>query len=343
MSECDEMLELISAALDGELTEEELTRLNHYLECCPDCAKLYQEFDAMGELLRVPREEAPECFATGVMERIKTEEQVSPPEKKKRNRFKRTAWIAAAAMFAVVIIGYGSEHLLMDGISNTAASTTSLSSADSAAQESVDADTNSDGMNGSETENSAAQDSGTVLDSQAVQDQTTPSNPVKSSSGLKQGAASKKSTTGSEKSSTTEATPTLRASPGTPTEASAQTGTDTQKDAASEEETVQNSLIESTSDSSKLGFAAVSGSNSQQFLAEQTWREKIELTGAVPELLNVYESVQQDNTWYFIVPAADLEQVVKQLESLGYQLTVTTTGDGIDPTAENGLVVVNEK
>lgn len=45
--ECQDMLELLSASLDGELTEAEQAQLNAHLDTCPSCRALYQELSGL--------------------------------------------------------------------------------------------------------------------------------------------------------------------------------------------------------------------------------------------------------------------------------------------------------
>lgn len=45
--ECQDMLELLSASLDGELTEAEQAQLNAHLDTCPSCRALYEELSGL--------------------------------------------------------------------------------------------------------------------------------------------------------------------------------------------------------------------------------------------------------------------------------------------------------
>ena len=110
MGPCDEILELISAALDGALSDGEQTALDEHLSHCPACAALFAELtgirDAAGALEEVS---APDGFAERVMERIAAEpaqerpDSVTPFPEKKHTRTHWKRW--AAAVFAVAVLG----------------------------------------------------------------------------------------------------------------------------------------------------------------------------------------------------------------------------------------------
>lgn len=76
---CDQFLELLSARLDGALTEEEERELEEHLAACPDCRAVGAQLSALQgafpELEEVP---APEGFTQGVMDRIRAEKKVIP-------------------------------------------------------------------------------------------------------------------------------------------------------------------------------------------------------------------------------------------------------------------------
>ena len=49
---CDQALEAISAALDGELSAKERAQLEAHLAHCPSCAALFDELAGQSRLLR---------------------------------------------------------------------------------------------------------------------------------------------------------------------------------------------------------------------------------------------------------------------------------------------------
>lgn len=103
---CDEYLELLSARLDGVLTEAEERALEEHQAGCPDCraagAQLAALQPAFDELEDIP---APEGFAQGVMDRIHAEESKNVPPLFKRPQFRAIAGLAACAVLAVGLYG----------------------------------------------------------------------------------------------------------------------------------------------------------------------------------------------------------------------------------------------
>lgn len=104
---CDRYLELLSARLDGTLTEAEERELEEHLAACPDCraagAQLAALRDAFPEL---EEEAAPEGFARGVMDRIRAEEKKVVPLFR-RPGFRALTGLAACAALAVGLYGGG--------------------------------------------------------------------------------------------------------------------------------------------------------------------------------------------------------------------------------------------
>jgi hypothetical protein len=100
---CEEVLELLSAALDGELTDREQAQLNAHLAQCPSCSALFAQLtdlhQALGELEDVP---APVGFADRVMDQVA---QAGPPAPKQPRCAPWKGWAAAAAVVAVVALG----------------------------------------------------------------------------------------------------------------------------------------------------------------------------------------------------------------------------------------------
>lgn len=98
---CDQFLELLSARLDGALTEEEERELEEHLAACPDCRAVGAQLSALQgafpELEEVP---APEGFTQGVMDRIRAEKKVIP-------LFKRPQFRALAGLAACLVLVAG--------------------------------------------------------------------------------------------------------------------------------------------------------------------------------------------------------------------------------------------
>ena len=99
--DCTDYLELLSAQLDGELTDREEQALSAHLETCPACrelarqlAGLHQDFSQLEEL------QAPEQFVQDVMKKVGGERKVLP-------LFKRPQWKAAAGLAACAVLCVG--------------------------------------------------------------------------------------------------------------------------------------------------------------------------------------------------------------------------------------------
>lgn len=109
MQSCDEILDLLSAALDGELTAAEQAALDEHLAQCPACSALYEDLRLLHDTQ--PEElTAPADFAARVMDAIAAETaqekaaEVFPfPARKGRSPWKK--WAACAAVIAVVALG----------------------------------------------------------------------------------------------------------------------------------------------------------------------------------------------------------------------------------------------
>ncbi|OUQ56387.1 hypothetical protein B5E56_12975 [Flavonifractor sp. An112] len=105
MLSCDEALELISARLDGPLTQEETARLEEHLSACPACRTLADDLESIHEELPYLAAEPPAELKEGVMNKIHTS-KVTPFQSKKRQwRWRSLASLAAVA--ALVLVGAG--------------------------------------------------------------------------------------------------------------------------------------------------------------------------------------------------------------------------------------------
>lgn len=121
MRSCDEIVELISASLDGELSADEQIALDEHIACCPACSALLDDLRALhtaaADWEEVP---APAGFADNVMRVIAAEaepekpDNVIPfaaPKKTKRNYWKQ--WGVSAAAIAIVVLGAVSAPSLL--------------------------------------------------------------------------------------------------------------------------------------------------------------------------------------------------------------------------------------
>ena len=115
MEHCEDYLELISAGIDGQLTGEELQKLNDHLARCPDCRALY---DIMAEndaaLAGLGDCEPPEGFAQSVMERIQAERAPGKIVSLfRRPQFKKAMTAAACALLCIGVVRFSNGFFLM--------------------------------------------------------------------------------------------------------------------------------------------------------------------------------------------------------------------------------------
>ena len=104
--DCEQALVLISAALDGEITETERAMLEEHLSHCPECRAVSEDFGvisvALSDMMADPPADLTVRINAVLDERDEREKQVEPaPAPKKIVNWKR--WGSLAAMFAVVV------------------------------------------------------------------------------------------------------------------------------------------------------------------------------------------------------------------------------------------------
>ena len=103
---CEQMTLLMSAWLDGELSEQEEQQMKEHLEQCAECRALMEQLQALhtsfSDLEEIP---APEGFADSVMERIARESKPKVVPLFKRPQMRALSALAACA---VLFIGFGS-------------------------------------------------------------------------------------------------------------------------------------------------------------------------------------------------------------------------------------------
>ena len=114
MERCEEYLELISAAVDGQLSSQARQTLNRHLAQCPHCRALYA---AMAEnsaaLNAVGESEPPEGFARAVMERVKAEPRARVIPLFRSPRAKKLLTCAACALLCVGVVRFAAGSLRM--------------------------------------------------------------------------------------------------------------------------------------------------------------------------------------------------------------------------------------
>lgn len=103
---CEQMQQLMSLWLDGEISAQEQEQLQTHLERCPECRALLEQLQTLhtsfSDLEEIP---APEGFAQGVMDRIAAGE--SKPRAKVIPLFKRPQMRAVAGLAACAVLCIG--------------------------------------------------------------------------------------------------------------------------------------------------------------------------------------------------------------------------------------------
>lgn len=110
MRPCDEFLDLISAALDNELSADDSAALNEHLNQCCACRALFDDLRALHDASVYAEEiAAPAGFTQQVMDRISAdptqETPVIPFPSKRKVYYSWKKWAISAAAIAVVIFG----------------------------------------------------------------------------------------------------------------------------------------------------------------------------------------------------------------------------------------------
>lgn len=103
--DCQQALEAISAALDGELSPRERRELNAHLEKCPTCRALYQDFSAIHDACSGLEVTPPPELKDQITAHLPPQDPVSipnAPAKTSTRRWQR--WGAMAAAFALVCL-----------------------------------------------------------------------------------------------------------------------------------------------------------------------------------------------------------------------------------------------
>lgn len=102
MKSCEKYIELISACIDGEISDADRSELEIHLEFCPECRKIAEAFAAISGSF--PKEEAvPENFTSGTMAKIKAEDAKPTGIKKFISGYGKYTGLAAALV--VILLG----------------------------------------------------------------------------------------------------------------------------------------------------------------------------------------------------------------------------------------------
>lgn len=112
---CDRFLELLSARLDGALTEEEERELEEHLAACPDCRAVGAQLSALqGAFPELEEFPAPEGFTQGVMDRIREETSPKVIPLFKRPQFRALAGLAACLVLVAGLYGASQQKKQAD-------------------------------------------------------------------------------------------------------------------------------------------------------------------------------------------------------------------------------------
>ena len=103
MKKCEEFAPLLSAFVDGELTEEERAEVLAHVSECEKCRGLLGELTALHAALgELEDEDVPAGFTEGVMAAVRAEKAAAKPQVKKRSTWRR--WMPMAACAAIVAL-----------------------------------------------------------------------------------------------------------------------------------------------------------------------------------------------------------------------------------------------
>lgn len=103
MKTCEEVQELISRLLDGELNEEEQADVAEHLASCPDCRAMHEAFRSLSGAIAEELEEPPARLHETVMADVRREALRRRQAAPRRVRM----LLAVAACAALVILGVG--------------------------------------------------------------------------------------------------------------------------------------------------------------------------------------------------------------------------------------------
>lgn len=110
--DCNQALEAISAALDDELTQRELTELDAHLAVCPECRTLADDFGVLSVALSDMEEAAPPALLEQVRAAVP---EGTVPLADARDKRRKRAWLPMAAMLAVVV-SLGGVYIHLSGM-----------------------------------------------------------------------------------------------------------------------------------------------------------------------------------------------------------------------------------
>lgn len=97
MTNCEKIQEMISAMLDGELSEQERIEIKEHIALCSDCAAMYEDFAALREELKESLAEVPASLHANIMDAVR-----SAPKPKKPLQVLMRPYMSAAACLIIV-------------------------------------------------------------------------------------------------------------------------------------------------------------------------------------------------------------------------------------------------
>ena len=112
MISCDEALDLLSAALDGPLTDDEQHMLEEHLTVCAPCRALQADLQTIHTALPGLNEPVPAGLTDRVLEQIHADKVVPLDDSRRKTGARRwRRWAVSAALFGVVLLGAGRAAL----------------------------------------------------------------------------------------------------------------------------------------------------------------------------------------------------------------------------------------
>lgn len=106
---CDPYLELLSARLDGELTEEEACALTAHLDTCPQCRAIARDFEQLHTAMSAMEVPAPEGLSDGVVRQLRRRKTA------RRRTLRQLTALAACLLLTVGVVRIAdsvhSDHL----------------------------------------------------------------------------------------------------------------------------------------------------------------------------------------------------------------------------------------
>lgn len=374
---CDEIFELLSASLDGELTDQQEALVQAHLAQCPGCRALMTELAAIHDGCGVWEAEPPQELTQSILDHLPTQGTRKPG---KLIYWKR--WGAMAAAMALIALAAWRMPGMLPG-----------RSADLQLPEQAATGVTDRSAPGSETNQPAVQSDEVDFDALATPASALPPyvdgpgisvnssfpEPTAETDGLlgtapQSDAAARKSTFGY--SDMMDATadleeslpqPTLKTAAAAPAydvfiAATADTGS-TQENGIEEPLAVEPTMVRSTfvraegyvapeTDNAVPEVPPATGSGEENISVEPR-EELYTLTVSVPEVycgvLTLAEGtpiggyptqVQEDGQVWYTLPAADLIALCQELDAQGVSYELRLEGADISPAAQQGLLIV---